>query len=101
MTVVFVYVNTAKQVGDVNHIKVFAALDAAETCLGRTILRGWPRVRRDRAVSVVPRRCKNPQRLRAGGVFQIMIRFWQWQIDSSQCPAAIVNWFTDCKRKAH
>ncbi|MET4201872.1 hypothetical protein [Bradyrhizobium sp. LA6.12] len=28
---VFVYVNTAKQVGDVDHIKVFASVDAAET----------------------------------------------------------------------
>jgi hypothetical protein len=28
---VFVYVNTSKQVGDVDHIKVFANADAAET----------------------------------------------------------------------
>jgi len=28
---VFVYVNTSKQVGDVQHIKVFANQDAAET----------------------------------------------------------------------
>ncbi|MCK1447251.1 hypothetical protein IVB34_40210 [Bradyrhizobium sp. 2] len=28
---VFVYVNTRKQVGDVDHIKVFATVDAAET----------------------------------------------------------------------
>ncbi|WOH47631.1 hypothetical protein [Bradyrhizobium sp. sBnM-33] len=27
---VFVYVNTSKQVGDVEHIKVFATTDAAE-----------------------------------------------------------------------
>jgi hypothetical protein len=27
----FVFVNTAKQVGDVDHIKVFATVDAAET----------------------------------------------------------------------
>jgi hypothetical protein len=27
---VFVYVNTARQVGDVEHIKVFASVDAAE-----------------------------------------------------------------------
>ena len=27
---VFVYVNTAKQVGDVDHIKVFATVEAAE-----------------------------------------------------------------------
>ena len=32
---VFVYVNTAKQVGDVDHIKVFATVDAdrSRTCL--------------------------------------------------------------------
>jgi hypothetical protein len=29
---VFVYVNTAKQVGDKDHIKLFANLDAAEKC---------------------------------------------------------------------
>ncbi|CUU18627.1 MULTISPECIES: hypothetical protein [Bradyrhizobium] len=29
--IVFVYVNTAKQVGDVDQIKVFATVDAAET----------------------------------------------------------------------
>jgi hypothetical protein len=28
---VFVYVNTGKHVGDVDHIKVFATTDAAET----------------------------------------------------------------------
>ena len=28
---VFVYVNTSKQVGDVDHVKVFATTDAAET----------------------------------------------------------------------
>jgi hypothetical protein len=28
---VFVYVNTSKQVGDADHLKVFANLDAAET----------------------------------------------------------------------
>jgi hypothetical protein len=28
---VFVYVNTAKQVGDKDHVKVFATVDAAET----------------------------------------------------------------------
>jgi hypothetical protein len=28
---VFVYVNTSKQVGDPEHIKVFASTDAAET----------------------------------------------------------------------
>ena len=30
---VFVYVNTSKQVGDLEHIKVFATADAAETWL--------------------------------------------------------------------
>jgi hypothetical protein len=30
---VFVYVNTSKQVGDVDHLKVFANADAAETWL--------------------------------------------------------------------
>jgi hypothetical protein len=30
---VFVYVNTSKQVGDADHIKVFANADAAETWL--------------------------------------------------------------------
>ena len=28
---VFIYVNTSKQVGDTEHIKVFATTDAAET----------------------------------------------------------------------
>jgi hypothetical protein len=28
---VFIYVNTSKQVGDVDHLKVFANVDAAET----------------------------------------------------------------------
>jgi hypothetical protein len=31
---VFVYVNTRKQVGEVNHIKVFATADAAEKWFG-------------------------------------------------------------------
>jgi len=30
---VFIYVNTSKQVGDVDYLKVFANLDAAETWL--------------------------------------------------------------------
>jgi hypothetical protein len=30
---VFVYVNTSKQVGDADHLKVFASLDAADTWL--------------------------------------------------------------------
>lgn len=32
MTTVWIYVDTRKQVGDVDHLKVFANLDAAETC---------------------------------------------------------------------
>jgi hypothetical protein len=32
MTTVFVYVNTSKQIGDADHIKVFANVDAAEKC---------------------------------------------------------------------
>jgi hypothetical protein len=31
---VFIYVNTSKQVGDVDHLKVFANADAAETWEG-------------------------------------------------------------------
>jgi hypothetical protein len=46
---VFVYVNTSKQVGDADHIKVFANIDAAETLVrgkrsgGRSvrIMRFW------------------------------------------------------------
>ena len=30
MKTVWVYINTAKEVGDVNHLKVFATADAAE-----------------------------------------------------------------------
>jgi hypothetical protein len=33
MTAVFVYVNTAVQVGDVEHIKIFASADAAKAWL--------------------------------------------------------------------
>jgi hypothetical protein len=33
MKTVFVYVNTSKQVGDREHLKVFASEDAAETWL--------------------------------------------------------------------
>jgi hypothetical protein len=39
---VFVYVNTSKQVGDAEHIKVFATTDAAENGLRRTILKALP-----------------------------------------------------------
>ncbi|WP_314946411.1 hypothetical protein [Bradyrhizobium cosmicum] len=48
---VFVYVNTAKQVGDVDHIKVFAALDAAETWFEEN--GSGLRVRRDRPAGLV------------------------------------------------
>jgi len=37
---VFVYVNTSKQVGDADHIKIFANLDAAETWLKKNDLEG-------------------------------------------------------------
>ena len=33
---VFIYVNTSKQVGDVDHLKVFANPDAAETWFEET-----------------------------------------------------------------
>jgi hypothetical protein len=39
---VFVYVNTSKQVGDVEHIKVFANQDAAETWLEENDLKALP-----------------------------------------------------------
>jgi hypothetical protein len=39
---VFVYVNTSKQVGDADHIKVIANVDAAERCLRRTIRKAQP-----------------------------------------------------------
>jgi len=36
---VFVYVNTRKQIGDKDHVKVFAKVDAAEKVGSRTILK--------------------------------------------------------------
>ncbi|WP_198027998.1 hypothetical protein [Bradyrhizobium murdochi] len=39
---VFVYINTSKQVGDPEHIKVFANVDAAENGSRRTTLRASP-----------------------------------------------------------
>ena len=39
---VFVYVNTSKQVGDPEHIKVFADVDAAEKCLRKTTPKALP-----------------------------------------------------------
>jgi hypothetical protein len=38
---VFVYVNTSKQVGDADHIKVFANVDAAETWLEENDPKGY------------------------------------------------------------
>jgi hypothetical protein len=38
---VFVYDNTSKQVGDAEHIKVFATTDAAETWFGETTRKAW------------------------------------------------------------
>jgi hypothetical protein len=32
VTTVWIYVDTRKQVGDVDHLRVFANLDAAEAC---------------------------------------------------------------------
>jgi hypothetical protein len=40
MKTVFVYVNTSKQVGDTNHLKVFANVDAAEKWFEETIPKG-------------------------------------------------------------
>jgi hypothetical protein len=39
---VFVYVNTSKQVGDPDHLKVFANADAAERGSRKTTRRAWP-----------------------------------------------------------
>lgn len=39
---VFVYVNTAEQVGNVDHIKVFSSVGAAESGLRKTTLRWSP-----------------------------------------------------------
>ena len=39
---VFVYVDTSKEVGDPDHIKVFATADAAATGSKKTIPRAWP-----------------------------------------------------------
>jgi hypothetical protein len=38
---VFVYVNTSKQVGDAEHVKVFATTDAAETWFEEND-KAWP-----------------------------------------------------------
>lgn len=38
---VFIYVNTAKQIGDKDHIKVFASVDAAETWFQENDPEGW------------------------------------------------------------
>jgi hypothetical protein len=39
---VLIYVDTSKQVGDLEHIKVFANADAAEDRLPKTISKAWP-----------------------------------------------------------
>ncbi|MCP1768456.1 MULTISPECIES: hypothetical protein [Bradyrhizobium] len=39
-TTVFVYVNTAKQVGDVEYIKIFATVEAAERWLEENATEG-------------------------------------------------------------
>ena len=38
---VFVYVDTSKQIGERDHLKVFANADAAETCSRKTTLKAW------------------------------------------------------------
>jgi hypothetical protein len=38
---VFVYVDTSKQVGDPDHLNVFANADAAEAWFAETIPRAW------------------------------------------------------------
>jgi hypothetical protein len=38
----WIYVDTSKQVGDAEHVKVFATTDAAETWSRRTIPKGCP-----------------------------------------------------------
>ena len=39
---VFVYINTGKQVGDAEHVKVFASQDAAETWFAENDPKAWP-----------------------------------------------------------
>jgi hypothetical protein len=39
---VFVYVDTSKQVGDPDHLKVFANADAAETWSAENDPKAWP-----------------------------------------------------------
>jgi hypothetical protein len=38
---VLIYVDTSKQVGDPDHLKVFANEDAAETCYRKMIPKAW------------------------------------------------------------
>ena len=38
---VLIYVDTSKQVGDPDHLKVFANADAAEAWLRKTIPKAW------------------------------------------------------------
>jgi hypothetical protein len=65
-------VDTAKQVGDVNHIKVFASVGAAETWFEE---KAPEKVAFEDDVIALPalfvRRCKNSQRLRTRRVFLI------------------------------
>jgi hypothetical protein len=42
MKTVWIYVDTSKQVGDPEHIKVFATTEAAENGLRKTIPKAWP-----------------------------------------------------------
>jgi hypothetical protein len=37
-----VYVDTGKQAGDRDHLKIFANADAGETWLAKTVLKAWP-----------------------------------------------------------
>jgi len=73
---VFVYVNTSKQVGDAEHVKVFATTDAAETWLRKTIPRAWRSSTRfsnePRAANLV--HLMKPERKRAigTGIFNIV-----------------------------
>jgi hypothetical protein len=37
-----VYVDTGKQAGDRDHLKIFANADVGETWLAKTVLKAWP-----------------------------------------------------------
>ena len=49
---VLIYVDTSKQVGDPDHLKVFANATLRQLGLRKTIPKALPRVRGDRAASV-------------------------------------------------